>query len=135
MGIFKDLRLSGIPGMATLMDRILLIFLLFFTCALFLFSKQLFPSGNSVTVSLNNQPVYALSLNEDVVVSVKGVLGENLVEIRNGKVRMKDAPCTNKLCVHQGWIDRGAIVCLPNKVTVTAGGDGERTDKYDAVSK
>ncbi|MEK7308210.1 MAG: NusG domain II-containing protein [Nitrospirota bacterium] len=46
---------------------------------------------------------------------------------------MKEAPCPANLCVHQGWIERGSIICLPNKVFVTV---GDKEDKeYDAVTR
>ena len=75
-----------------------------------------------------------LSLDEEKTVSVKGTLGDSVVEIKNGKVHMKESPCPNKLCIHQGWLDSGAIICLPNKVVITVGTD-EGGKAYDAVTR
>jgi len=121
--------------MATFMDKLLFVFLVIFAIASFFFARELFPSGALVKISLDNKTVYTLPLNEDRSVAVRGTLGENLIEIKNGKARMKDAPCPNKLCIHQGWIERGAIVCLPNKVVVTVGGKEKHLEEYDAVTK
>jgi hypothetical protein len=52
-------------------------------------------------------------------VSVTGPLGDSIIEIKGGRVHMKDSPCPDKLCVQQGWTDRGAIICLPNKVVIS----------------
>jgi len=115
------------------MDKLLLICLIIFTIAGFLYSREFISSGNLVEVSLDNRPVYILDLSENREVSVRGPLGNNVIEIRGGKVRMKEAPCPNKLCVHQGWIERGSIICLPNKVFVTVGGNEDK--EYDAVTR
>lgn len=119
------------------MDRFLFVFLTIFTIASFFFAKELFPSGTLVEISVNNKTVYNLSLQEDRIVAVRGPLGESLIEIKNGKVHMKDSPCPDKICIKQGWIERGAIVCLPNKVIITVGGKNQHPEasEYDAVTK
>jgi hypothetical protein len=135
--LFKDLKPLSILSMATFMDKLFFVFLVIFAIASFFFAKGLFPSGTLVKISLDNKTVYTLSLQEDSSATVRGSLGENLIEIKNGKVHMKDAPCPDKICIKQGWIDRGAIVCLPNKVVVTVGGGEEHLEGlgYDAVTK
>ncbi len=120
--------------MATFMDKLLFLLLLVSIAAGFFFVKEFFPSGNLVRVSLNNRTVYILPISENRVVSVKGPLGENIVEIKDGKVRMKDAPCPEKLCVKEGWIESGSIICLPNRVSITISGS-DNNEEYDAVSK
>lgn len=120
--------------MTTFMDKVLFFILVIATIASFFLVKGFIKPDNLVKISLNNKTQYVLSLTEDKIVSVKGSLGDNVIEIKDGKVHMKDAPCNNKVCIHQGWIDRGAIVCLPNKVVVSIGGD-EVNGQYDAISR
>lgn len=45
----------------------------------------------------------------------------NIIEVEDGKVRIREADCPDKECVKMGWIDRPPrqIVCLPNQVVVT----------------
>ena len=123
--------------MTTFLDKLLFVLLIILSITSFFFVKELFPSSGFVKISVDNKTVYTLPLNKDRIVTVKGSLGENLIEIKNGKAHMKDAPCPKKLCIHQGWIDRGTIVCLPDKVVVTVGGDKQhnRASEYDAISK
>lgn len=123
--------------MATFMDKLLFIFLTIFAITSFFFVKGLFPSGTLVKISVDNKTVYTLPLNKDRIVVVEGPLGESLIEIKDRKVQMKDAPCPKQLCVHQGWMDRGAIVCLPNKTVVRISGNGQdfKGSEYDAVTK
>jgi hypothetical protein len=107
--LFEDLKPSSIFGMATVLDKLLFLLLTIFAVLSFFFVGELFPSGTLVTINVNNKAVYKLPLNKDRVVKVSGPLGESFVEIQNGKVRMKSSPCPQQICVHQGWINRGAI--------------------------
>ncbi|GBE05645.1 hypothetical protein BMS3Abin10_01278 [bacterium BMS3Abin10] len=135
--LIKDLRTGGVLSMATFMDKLLFFLLVALAIAGFSFMDDLLPAGNLVNISVDDTTVYKLYLDEDRVVSVKGPLGDNIIEIKDGKIRMKDAPCPQKLCVRQGWVDRGAIVCLPNRVVVSVGGDKQHSHAgdFDAVTK
>lgn len=46
--------------------------------------------------------------------------GLNIIEVKGDKVRMIEADCPDKLCVHQGYISKvgEVLVCIPNKVVV-----------------
>ncbi len=119
------------------MDKLLFVLLVILSITSFFFVRELFPSGSLVKISVDNKTVYTLPLHEDRIVKAAGPIGENVIEIKNGKVHIKDAPCPQKLCVHQGWIERGTIICLPNKVVVTVGGNEKHRNgsEYDAVSR
>lgn len=60
-------------------------------------------------------------------------LGTNKVRIERDGVYMEKANCPDKLCVHQGKIDKAgeSIICLPNKIIVEI--TGKKSD-VDAVS-
>ena len=62
----------------------------------------------------------ALSLGEDVTVTVTGSLGTNIIEVANGRVRCLESDCSNQTCVKQSWVSgRGqTVVCLPHKLIV-----------------
>jgi hypothetical protein len=57
-------------------------------------------------------------------------LGSNIVEISNGKVKILDADCPDKICIQDGSISKpGAIlVCLPHKVVINIKGQNSETD-------
>lgn len=99
--------------------------------------QRIFPKGDTVYIIKNNQIIYVLSLTKDKTVTVETNGEFNKVEIKHHKVRMADASCHQNLCVKQGWIGQGAVVCLPNKVIVTIGDKGEAADKtpYDAITR
>jgi hypothetical protein len=135
--IFKGTSFYSIISETTLVDRIIFIFLIVISITGIFIFREFFPSGSLVNISARNRTVYKLPLDEDRLVSVRGSLGNSIVEIKDGKVHMKDSPCPRKLCVKQGWTDRGSITCLPNGVVVTVSGDqpAPPDSLYDGITR
>lgn len=59
--------------------------------------------------------------------------GENVVEIKNGRISVLSATCPDKICIHQG--ERGVgcdntspIVCLPNRFSIVIEGAADAAD-------
>ncbi|MEW6066834.1 MAG: NusG domain II-containing protein [Nitrospirota bacterium] len=115
------MNLKELIKSTTIADRILFFILILFSISGIVFIKEVLPKGRTVQIEVNGQPVYVLPLEKDRIVSVEGRIGRTVIEIKNHKVRLIESPCPNKLCIKQGWIDSGAIVCLPNRVVVTIG--------------
>ena len=96
-------------------------------------------TGGSVTVRANGAVVAVLPLDRDDRFLWEGEQGTNLLVIENGTVRMEDADCPDRLCVHQGAVSREgeSIVCLPHKLTatVTGGSPAAGEDAVDAVAR
>ena len=99
------------------------------------FIHDVLPKGRTVLVEVNGRPLYVLPLGRDRIVEVEGPLGRTVIELRQEKVRIKDSPCPTKQCVKQGWIEHGALVCLPNKVVITIGNDSDDVDTVDAITR
>lgn len=117
----------------TLADKVLLSICIFMSFYSFVYVKEAMPKGSEVRIEVDGRLKYTFPLNADRTVELRGVIGSTTVEIKRGKVRIKDAPCTNKICIHEGWIERGSIVCLPNKVVVIVS-DPDKNRGPDAVS-
>jgi len=115
-------------------DRILFLLLLSVSLAGIFFIKDIIPQSRSVLVEVNGKPVYILPLDKNRILSVEGPEGNTFIEIKDRKVRITDSPCRNKLCVKQGWINSGSIVCLPNRVVVTIGDKDRQKDGPDAIT-
>jgi hypothetical protein len=62
----------------------------------------------------------------------------NLIEVRDGRIRVAEASCPDKTCVHTGAKGRAGdlIVCLPNRlqIKIEGGGADEPENGVDAVS-
>ncbi len=117
----------------TLADKILLMVCIFLSFYSVVYVKEAMPKGTEVRIEVDGKLKYTFPLNKDRTVEFSGVMGMTTVEIKGGKVRMKEAPCPNRICIHQGWIETGAIICLPNKVIVTVSRPGNNKGP-DAIS-
>jgi len=61
--------------------------------------------------------VYPLHRNNEV--RVEGIIGESVIEIKDGRARFVSSPCPDKICVHWfGWIENEYQVsfCSPNQI-------------------
>ena len=58
----------------------------------------------------------------------------NTIEIRDRKIRVRDADCPDRTCVSMGWLSSSSmpIVCLPHHLVIEFIGE---TDALDAVTR
>lgn len=107
------------------------------------FIKEVLPEDADVRVDVGNKIKYRYPLYNNRLIKIDSSInntGDNTgghltVEIKDRKVRVIHASCSNKLCERQGWIKAGAIVCLPNRISIIVGGyDGLKNGKFDAIS-
>ena len=121
-------RVEGGPGVSWLKahrnDFLLAAALLFLGGALALFLWLTRQTGGTVTVRIDGETVMKLPLSEDTQI----VLGEgehtNTLVIADGKARVVEASCPDRICVRQGYIQYAgeSIVCLPHKLVITVQG-------------
>lgn len=71
---------------------------------------------------------HELSLDEDGLFRFDGIDAE--FEVKNGKIRLTQASCPDKICEKTGYIGSSgqSIICVPNKITVAVAGSGEDVD-------
>ena len=105
-------------------DMLLAAVLLLLGGALALFLRLTRQAGETVTVQIDGKTVMELPLRRDTQI----VLGEgdhtNTLVIRDGKARVAEASCPDKICVGHGAIQYAgeSIVCLPHKLVITVQG-------------
>jgi hypothetical protein len=65
--------------------------------------------------------------------SVKGPLGETLIEIAPGRARVLSDPGPRQYCVQQGWLTRpnAIAICAPNHVSLSLSG---RDPSHDSIN-
>ncbi|MDR2833347.1 MAG: NusG domain II-containing protein [Streptococcaceae bacterium] len=91
-------------------------------------------TGDNVTytaqVSINGTVIKELPLEQNTTYSYKDAHGDvNTLEIKDGRIHMKEANCGDQVCVRRGWIFQGGqtIVCLPHRMVVeVVASDGSR---------
>jgi hypothetical protein len=96
-----------------------------------LWARQAGSLEGRVIIRLDGKVFGEASLRLDRDIIVPGPLGPSRVEIRDGRVRVAADPSPRQLCVRQGWIPPGgAVVCLPNRVSVENAAAGYDTLNY-----
>lgn len=87
------------------------------------------PKQSAVVIKRDNEVLYTLDLSQEPDRRFVIPYGDssNTIEIQNGSIRVCEAECPDKTCVHTGWLRSSAmpIVCLPNHLVIEfAGNDG-----------
>ena len=105
-------------------DKILICILILLTFNIYLFVNRKIKgtSEKLAKFSVNGKEVKEILLSENLNMDfiIESFFGKNVVEIRNGKVRIKDASCKDKLDVKKGYIENinESLVCIPNRFIV-----------------
>ena len=78
-------------------------------------------SGKAVQSNVNikaENKEWIFPLDADEILTVRGPLGDTVLEIHNKKARILSSPCANQTCVTSGAIDSQGqwSACLPNRV-------------------
>jgi hypothetical protein len=119
----------------TVADRLLLILLVAASVSGIFMVREAVPESAMVLVEIDGKPVFTAPLSSDRTIRLQSVYGPVDVEIRHMKVRISDVHCSNRLCMKEGWISRGVIVCVPNRLVVQVGNRGTILKKdLDAVT-
>lgn len=84
-------------------------------------------SGKTAEIYVDGELYKEISLENDREYVVSTELGENTVEVKNGKVRVKSADCKNQICVNTGWVSSPdvPIICSPHRLSVQIKSDNK----------
>ncbi|MCG9967210.1 NusG domain II-containing protein [Pelotomaculum terephthalicicum JT] len=98
--------------------------------------RQMTEGELRLEIYADGQLYQTINLSEAITEEIKIVNADghyNVVEIENGRARIKEADCPNQICVRAGWISQpGQIaVCVPNKFNIAVKG---KSNKVDAIS-
>ncbi len=76
------------------------------------------PQGRVAVVTLDGDEVARLDLGHDNTTVVNGT---HTVIVEAGSIRVTDAPCRDRICVHHAPVSRTGetIVCLPHSLVIT----------------
>ena len=98
-------------------------------CLLLLFAPS---DHNKVLIRRDGEVLYSLDLSKETnrtfVIPYGG--SSNTIEIRDGRIRVMEAECPDKVCVRTGWLSSSAIpiVCLPNHLVITFASENSDID-------
>ncbi len=102
-------------------------------CLFMVFSVFFQKEGNMIKVVQSGEVQGYYSLDEDGEYEFETIFGYNVLVIEDGYAYMKEASCSDHLCVNQGKISKvgETIICLPNELFITVI-SGDESD-YDAI--
>jgi hypothetical protein len=83
-------------------------------------------------ISVDGKPYKTVSFdkNQAETIDIKSELGTNIIKIENNKIGVVDADCPDKVCIHDGFVEKPGqmLVCLPNKVVIEIKGQKQAVD-------
>jgi len=106
--------ISNLRKIFTSADIVLILFLLSIAVFMLVLIKDNI-SAKQVEISYHNTFVSSIPLDKDRIINIDDGI---VVEIKDGKVRIKESTCKNKYCIKQGCSNRFPIICIPNEVSV-----------------
>jgi hypothetical protein len=109
---------------------IFIIFISLGTIALSVLIVYTKPHKTALVSIRGERNMWVFPLDAEETVSVRGPLGDTVIEIHAGKVRAVSSPCASQTCVAQGHIHGAGqwIACLPNNVLAVIESGGEVFD-------
>jgi len=107
-------------------DIVLVIVILSIAIIGFLIFVLNMEEGKYVKISLDNKELYVYNLNENRMQKITSQYGDNVIEIKDGKVTVNEADCPDKICVKHSAISKTGqtIVCLPHRLVVEITDEG-----------
>ena len=121
-------------------DLVLVVVLLLIGVGAFVYNQVVLPKrapGNKVLIEIEGKVVRELDMARDAApIRFETEHGYNIVEIRDGQVRVSDADCPDQICVHTGWRRHvgQVIVCMPHYFVVRIMGDEGALDELDGFT-
>ena len=107
-------------------DIKLILIILIFSFLLLIFMNN--NKSNYAIVYYDNEEVLKIDLSINKSYSVKGFNGEVIIEVKDNKLRVKKEDSPLHICSKQGFVNKGSVVCLPNKIVINF-----ETEELDAI--
>ena len=89
------------------------------------------PAGENIIISQDGKELYRIDITRtpDRTIEVEYEGRKNIIEIKDGEVRMTHADCPDHICIETGKLRHDTpIVCLPNRLVIEyAGGSLDGT--------
>ena len=93
--------------------------------------------GKQVVITVDGKEVYQTSINKDQTYEIPVNNGVNIMQIKDGKVTMKEADCRDQICADHKAIEKSGetIVCLPHKVVIEIKSEDGKEQELDGVTQ
>ena len=93
--------------------------------------------GKEVVVTVKGEEVYKTSISKDQIYKIPVKNGTNTMQIKDGKVTMKEADCRDQICADHKAIEKSGetIVGLPHKVVIEIKSENGKEQELDGVTQ
>lgn len=93
--------------------------------------------GKQVVITVDGKEVYQTSINKDQTYEIPVNNGVNIMQIKDGKVTMREADCRDQICADHKAIEKSGetIVCLPHKVVIEIKSEDGKEQELDGVTQ
>lgn len=124
----------------TLADIVLLLLVITLLPFIYSYYWQETIDGEKARVYVSDKLVKEINLQKDQQVSIDGALGKSILQIKKGKIRFIDSPCTTKVCIQKGWHSHSGDfnACLPNEVSFEiispANNSSRHKQQFDSIT-
>ncbi|ONI45824.1 hypothetical protein AN641_03245 [Candidatus Epulonipiscioides gigas] len=77
-------------------------------------------SKKIIEVKVGKNVIKTFDINESIIYTIEVDDMKNTIQIENGSIKVIDANCNDKLCVHQKEAKKigDTIICLPHKMQI-----------------
>lgn len=101
-------------------------FLLILICSFVVILIRHNSRSNYVIIYIEDNIFAQIPLTDEGTYPIESEFGKNVIEIKNGAVRVVSADCNNQICVKDGWVDapNTPLICAPHHLIVLIS-DGE----------
>ncbi|WP_033829133.1 NusG domain II-containing protein [Bacillus andreraoultii] len=114
---------------------VLLSFIPFFIFTYIQSDRETATSVNVAVISVDGKEVKRITLSDNQKTHIfdihDGDGGVNTIEVKDNKIRIKSANCSDQVCVLTGFIKKPGetIVCLPHKVLIEIVSENQTSDE------
>ena len=93
--------------------------------------------GKEVVITVDGKEVYQTPISKDQTYEIPVKNGVNIMQIKDGKVTMKEADCKDQICADHKAIEKSGetIVCLPHKVVIEIKSEDGKEQELDGVTQ
>jgi hypothetical protein len=120
----------------TLLDVIAIVLLLLLSTSLILHNKlgSNLPWARVAEASIFRDGALFQEVKLDKNQEIVLLNGHMVVEVKDGRIRVKESDCPRRICLRTGWIQHPGetIVCVPYKMVIEVGASGS-SPRVDAV--
>lgn len=121
-------------------DLILIVALVAFGLGALIYNHVIVPrrgQASRVVIEIEGEVVQELNLlRNGEGIRFTSQRGYNVVEIKDGKVRISEADCPDQICVNTGWREHvgQVIVCMPHHFVVKIEGSADPQSGVDSYA-